>query len=72
MRSDRELLVASREQGSGFGEFYSRHREAVLAFHGSRVREPELAADLTAVTFVAASRVVQDRSKELPEQPRPG
>ena len=68
-RDDAALLLASRERGNGFGEFYRRHREAVLAFHGARVREPELAADLTAETFAAALVVVHDRSRELPEQP---
>jgi RNA polymerase sigma factor (sigma-70 family) len=67
--SDGELLAASREYGTGFGEFYGRHREAVLAFHGSRVREPELAADLTAETFAAALLAVHDHSRGLPEQP---
>src|SRR5579859_7654271 len=69
LRSDRDLLAASRERGVGFGEFYRRHREAVLAFHGKRVREPELAADLTAETFAAALLAVHDRSRGLPEQP---
>ena len=69
LRSDRDLLAASRERGVGFGEFYRRHREAVLAFHGTRVREPELAADLTAETFAAALLAVHDRSRGLPEQP---
>jgi RNA polymerase sigma factor (sigma-70 family) len=67
--SDAELLSASRERGSGFGEFYRRHRDAVLAFCGRRVREGELAADLTAETFAAALLAVHDRSRELPEQP---
>jgi RNA polymerase sigma-70 factor (ECF subfamily) len=67
--SDAELLSSSREQGSGFGAFYRRHRDAVLAFHGQRVREPELAADLTAETFAAALLAIHDRSRELPEQP---
>jgi RNA polymerase sigma factor (sigma-70 family) len=68
-RDDRDLLTSSRERGAGFGEFYRRHSPAVLAFHGARVREPELAADLTAETFAAALLVVHDRSRTLPEQP---
>jgi RNA polymerase sigma factor (sigma-70 family) len=67
--TDRELLALSRDRGSGFGEFYCRHRDAIVAFHGSRVREPELAADLTAETFAAALLVVQDGARELPGQP---
>jgi len=66
---DRGLLLGSRERGAGFGEFYRRHRTAVLAFHGARVREPELADDLTAETFAAALLVVHDRSRELRERP---
>ncbi len=68
-RSDRELLEASRATGRGFETFYRRHCEAVLAFHGARAREPELAADLTAETFAAALVAVRDRSRELPEKP---
>jgi RNA polymerase sigma-70 factor (ECF subfamily) len=49
--------------------FYRRHCEAVLAFHGRRVRELELAADLTAETFAAALVAVRDRSRELPDKP---
>lgn len=68
-QSDRELLEASRATGRGFETFYRRHCEAVLAFHGGRVREPELAADLTAETFAAALVAVRDRSRELPDKP---
>lgn len=67
--TDGELLLRSRDSGSGFDEFYRRHRAAVLAFHSARVREPELAADLTAETFAAALLVVHDRSRDLPEHP---
>jgi RNA polymerase sigma factor (sigma-70 family) len=66
-RSDRELLAASRSEGAGFDVFYRRHCGAVLAFHAGRVREPELAADLTAETFAAALVVVRDSSRVLPE-----
>ena len=69
VRSDRELLLASRADGAGFDVFYRRHWEAVLAFHGGRVRDPELAADLTAETFAAALVAVRDPSRELPESP---
>lgn len=68
-RSDRELLVASRAGDGGFGEFYRRHCRAVLAFHGARVRTPELAADLTAETFAAALAAVRDGARELPATP---
>jgi RNA polymerase sigma-70 factor (ECF subfamily) len=68
-RGDRELLLASRAGDGGFDEFYCRHCAAVLAFHARRVREPELAVDLTAETFAAALVAVRDRSRELPENP---
>ena len=69
MRSDRELLQASRDGDDGFDAFFRRHRKAVLAFHAQRVREPELAADLTAETFAAALLAVHDRARPLPEMP---
>ena len=37
-----------------FGRFYDRYVRPMLAFFQRRVREPELAADLTAETFAAA------------------
>lgn len=68
-RSDIELLGSSRAGLGGFDTFYRRHREAVLAFHAARTREPELAADLTAETFAAALLVVRDPKRALPEIP---
>jgi RNA polymerase sigma-70 factor (ECF subfamily) len=68
-RSDLELLESSREGGGGFDVFYRRHCRAVLAFHARRVREPELAADLTAETFATALLIVRDRKRALPENP---
>lgn len=53
-RSDAELLVASREDADAFGEFYDRHVAKVLAFFRRRVRDGELALDLTAETFASA------------------
>jgi RNA polymerase sigma factor (sigma-70 family) len=67
--SDRELLAASRGGAGGFDAFYLRHRDAVLAFHAGRVRESEVAADLTAETFAAALVAVHDRARELPRSP---
>ena len=67
--SDRDLLLASRSESRGFDVFYRRHRDAVLAFHGGRTREPELAADLTAETFATVLLVVRDPARELPENP---
>lgn len=68
-RSDRELLLTSRSGRGGFEAFFCRHREAVLAFHAQRVREPELAADLTAETFAAALLAVHDDAHSLPDTP---
>jgi RNA polymerase sigma factor (sigma-70 family) len=50
-RTDAELLAGDAE---GFGVFYARHEDALLAFFLRRVRRPDLAADLTAETFAAA------------------
>jgi RNA polymerase sigma-70 factor (ECF subfamily) len=69
VRSDRELLAASRTDGSGFDAFYRRHRDAVLAYHAGRVAQPELAVDLTAETFASALLAVHDRRRELPRVP---
>ena len=54
--SDEQLLAACspRDAGDAFAEFYRRHERAVLAFHMRRVRNPEVAADLAATTFVEA------------------
>jgi RNA polymerase sigma factor (sigma-70 family) len=69
-RRDQELLRDSRSgHGGAFEEFFCRHRDAVLAYHAQRVREPELAADLMAETFAAALLVVHDDSRPLPETP---
>ena len=68
-RSDRELLAASRAGDGGFDVFYRRHCAAVLAFHARRVREPELAADLTAETFAAALVAVRHHARALPDSP---
>lgn len=67
--SDRELLSASRDGDARFAEFFCRHREAVLAFHAHRVRDPELAADLMAETFAAALLAIHDASRPLPDVP---
>jgi RNA polymerase sigma factor (sigma-70 family) len=68
-RSDLELLESSRDSAGGFDVFYRRHCRAVLAFHARRVREAELAADLTAETFATALLIVRDRKRALPGSP---
>jgi RNA polymerase sigma-70 factor (ECF subfamily) len=51
---DPDLLARSRRDPEAFGTFYARHERAVFAYHYRRVRDVELAADLTAETFAAA------------------
>ncbi len=68
-RSDRELLTASRAGRGGFEAFFCRHRNAVLAFHAQRVRDPELAADLMAETFAAVLIAVHEDQRPIPEVP---
>lgn len=50
-RGDAQLLAAGPD---GFGRFYLRHEDAVLAFFMRRTRSAELAADLAAETFARA------------------
>jgi RNA polymerase sigma-70 factor (ECF subfamily) len=68
-QTDRDLLNASRDGAGGFDAFYLRHHHAVLAYLVGRVREPEIAADLTAETFAAALVAVHDRERTLPLSP---
>lgn len=53
VRSDAELLVATREDPEAFGEFFDRHYDGVLAYFSARVRSPHTAADLCAETLAA-------------------
>ena len=50
--TDEALLVSGDLED--FGLFYDRYVSALLAFFQRRVRDPEVAADLTAETFAAA------------------
>jgi RNA polymerase sigma-70 factor (ECF subfamily) len=52
--ADHELLAVAHRTPGAFGLFYGRHAAAVLAYMARRVREPEVAADLTAEVFAAA------------------
>jgi RNA polymerase sigma factor (sigma-70 family) len=54
VRSDEELIVASREDPSAFRELYDRWAEPILAYFVRRVLDVEVAADLMAETFAAA------------------
>ena len=49
--SDEALLSGDLED---FGRFYDRYVRPMLAFFQRRVRDPEIAADLTGETFAAA------------------
>jgi RNA polymerase sigma factor (sigma-70 family) len=48
-----ETLLRSSDLDD-FGRFYDRYVRSLLAFFQRRVRDPEVAADLTAETFAAA------------------
>ena len=54
VRSDDDLLAASRTEPEAFAAFYRRHVTPLLAYFVRRTRDAELAADLTAETFAAA------------------
>ncbi len=54
VRSDGELLRATPDSAAAFAEFYRRHERTVGAYFMSRVKNAELAADLTSETFAAA------------------
>ena len=53
MRDTDEALLVSGDL-EDFGLFYDRYVRSMLAFFQRRVRDPEVAADLTAETFAAA------------------
>jgi RNA polymerase sigma-70 factor (ECF subfamily) len=69
IKNDQDLLQSSRDGSGGFEAFYRRHCDVVLAYHARRVRDPELAADLTAETFASALLAVHDRGRDLPGAP---
>jgi RNA polymerase sigma-70 factor (ECF subfamily) len=63
------LLAECRAgDADAFDQFYIRYREAMVAFFARRVREPEVAADLTAETFATALTIVLS-SRPLPDMP---
>ena len=51
---DERLLELAHSAPGAFGLFYGRHAGPMLAYMARRVREPEVAADLTAEVFAAA------------------
>jgi RNA polymerase sigma-70 factor (ECF subfamily) len=54
LRSDEQLIAASREDPRAFRELYDRWADPLLAYFYRRVLDPEVAADLLAETFAAA------------------
>ncbi len=54
MRSDAELILASRDDPRAFRELYDRWADDLLGYFYRRVLDPELAADLLAETFAVA------------------
>jgi RNA polymerase sigma factor (sigma-70 family) len=54
LRSDAELIVASRSDPHAFRELYDRWADTLLAYFYRRVRDAEVAADLLAETFAVA------------------
>ncbi len=53
MRSDADLLAGARNDPGAVAEFYDRYEDAVIGYFARRVRDPEVAADLTAEVFAA-------------------
>lgn len=53
-RAEAELLARSRDDPAAFRAFYDRFAEAVLGYFQRRVRDPDLALELTAETFAIA------------------
>jgi RNA polymerase sigma-70 factor (ECF subfamily) len=54
VRTDTELIIASREDPQAFRELYDRWAERLLGYFARRVHSAEVAADLLAETFAVA------------------
>lgn len=54
LRSDVELLAATRVGAEAFGVFYERHFDGIIGYFWYRTRDRDHAAELTAETFAAA------------------
>jgi RNA polymerase sigma-70 factor (ECF subfamily) len=61
--SDEDLLGSG--SAADFGRFYDRHLDAVVAFVGRRVRQPDAMFDLTAETF---ARALEHREQYQPSK----
>jgi RNA polymerase sigma-70 factor (ECF subfamily) len=53
-QADHDLAAAAEGDADAFANFYQGQSDHVLRYFSTRVREPELAADLMAETFAAA------------------
>jgi RNA polymerase sigma-70 factor (ECF subfamily) len=53
-RSDAELLARTRVDAEAFGVLYRRYERPILGYLLARVRDAEIAADLTSEVFAAA------------------
>jgi RNA polymerase sigma factor (sigma-70 family) len=60
VRSDAQLLVASQNDPEAFAALYDRWARPLLAYYARRIRDPEVAADLTAETLAV---VFEKRSR---------
>jgi RNA polymerase sigma factor (sigma-70 family) len=54
VRSDAQLLAHTRVDAEAFGAFYRRYERPILGYLLTRVRDAEIAADLTSEVFAAA------------------
>jgi len=54
LRSDVELLAATRAGAEAFAVFYQRHFDGIVGYFWNRTRDRDHAAELTAETFAAA------------------
>jgi RNA polymerase sigma factor (sigma-70 family) len=52
--SDAEMLARTRVDAEAFGAFYRRYERPILGYLLARVRDAEIAADLTSEVFAAA------------------
>src|SRR4051812_21716731 len=58
-QADHDLAAAAEGDADAFANFYRCQADTLLRYFSTRVREPELAADLMAETFAAALLAVR-------------
>ena len=64
MKTDAQLIAASKTDASAFRELYDRYAESVHRLHLARSRDRDVALDLTAETF-AQAWLSLDRFRDL-------